>query len=230
MKSKRIIHSLDLDKEQYLQQSKLSLVSLKINEDLIKLIQIELRKKYKEDYIYDGKKTSLLRLIKKIISLINKSIYINETSISFRKYKNISDEDFKLIYNIIFLVFNYYPNKLFELEKYKISNVRKYFIYKINIKPEYKDTVNRFNEKFNSQYIIFDYSQYEDYNELYITIEKNLKNVKKKIKKYLFMLKPDINKYRPVSLNNSEKSNPFNSSHSYHSSKSLSSGRSSRSS
>jgi len=235
MRTLRIIKALDFENEEFIrnQSVKLSLLSSKINEDLIELIKIELRKKLKEDYIYDeNKKNNLLILIKKIIPLINKSIYnnYNYPYKSKNKHINISDEDFKLIYNIIFLVFKHFPNKLFELEKYKLSNVRKYFIYKINIKPEYKHKVNRFNEKFNSQYIIFDYSHYEDYKELYINVAKNLDNVKKIIKKYLFMLNPIINKNRPVSLNNSEKSNPFNSSNSYHSSKSLSSSRSSNSS
>jgi len=207
MRTLRIIKALDLEEEEFIrnQREKLSLLSKKLNEDLIELIKIELRKKFKEDYSYNEIKKKLLRLILKIISIINKSIYNNNDLEIICKNKNISDEDFKIIYDIIFLVLKYYPNKLFELEKYKISNVRKYFIYKINIKPEY-------NEKINIEYIIFDYSQYEKFQELYINIAENLEHVKKIIKEFLTILNPITNKYKSVSLNNSEKSNSSRSS------------------
>jgi len=207
MKINKTIKALDLEEEEFIrnQREKLILISKKLNEDLIELIKIELRKKFKEDYIYNEIKKKLLRLIKIIILKINESIYNNKKNLIEYKLNTIIDRDFKIIYDIIILILKYFPNKLFELEKYKISNVRKYFIYKINIKPEYKD-------KIKNEYLIFNYSDYEINKEIMIYVAENLENLKFLIKDKIPMLHPIKNLDKSVSLDNSENSNLFNSS------------------
>jgi len=186
----------------------------KLITDLEDSINLELRKIFKTEHNYEQIKKKLLYIIKRFIISINKAIYYNRNVVfdlfkqnndDTMRLKTINQKDYRIIYNIIILVLEHFPNKLFKLTKYKFSNVRRYFIYKVDINEKYK---NKFDNRIlNTEYLIFDYSEDNEsdvYRNVTFIVSKNLEDLKTKIKKYFKIKNSSSSESKSVSLNNSE--------------------------
>jgi len=192
--------------------------SMKLNDDLSDYIKNEVMKK---DLVTPTSKRTIINLITMLVKYINKLIYNNDEI--KKKYTNsnfIPDKHVKIIYDIIYLVFKHYPNKFFELEKYKISKVRKYFIYKIKLRNLNHTNDNEYFHVMDIKYLIFDYSEYEENNLLYLYPIQSLDTLKITIKENFKILDPITNQKKSISLNKSAKSHSAKSSRSSRSSKS----------
>lgn len=211
MKAFKLPRALFLNKEDELKKKKLeekkfdsiskSGLSKKINEDLSQFIKNELIKKTHTNSYSDLNK-SMFRLIKLVYKQINDSIHFDdELKIRYTDKGFIPERDVKILYDIIILILKYFPNKAFKLTKYKISKVRKYFIYSVE------------SEKYrNVKYVIFDYSHYGERDSLlWVYTATNEADLKETIKKNFKMINPETKKKQKVSLNRSERSSKFDS-------------------
>lgn len=114
-------------------------------------------KKYSDKYTIDKK---LIKLVKILYLNLNQTIM--NLAFEYNRIDWNTTIDFKIIYNLLFLLYKYYTVK-----KIKFSKARKYFIYEINENVEnVKKTKHlRFSlEKI--MYIIFDYSKVETKNKI----------------------------------------------------------------
>jgi hypothetical protein len=173
--------------------------SKKTNEDLSQFIKEELIKKTHRE-TYSNLDKYMVKLIKLVYKQIHDSIYFDSEIKKLYFNKDfIPERDVKILYDIIILIFNYVPSKVFKLTKYKISKVRKYFIYGVE-SEKYK----------NVKYVIFDYSHYGEKESLLwfytATSENDLKDT---IKQNFKMVNPETKKKQKVSLNRSERSSKF---------------------
>jgi len=197
--------------------------SMKLNDDLSDYIKNEVMK---YDLVTANTKISVINLIKLLIPRFNRAIFLNK--IIELKYSNsyfIPEKHFKIVYDIVLLVLKEMDskNKLFRIEKYKFSKVRKYFIYKIALKYLY---IGSYYEEEGglvareNKYLVIDYSKYEEDNILSIYSMGSLKELKKTIKENFKILDPITNQEKSVSLNKSAKSHSAKSSRSSRSSNS----------
>jgi len=199
----------DLSKFNLISKNKFS---TKLNDDLSDYIKNELMKK---DLVTLTTKRTIINLITILLKKIYGTIlYNSENRINYSNKNFIPNKHVKIIYDIIYLVFKHYPNKLFELKKYKISKVRKYFIYKININKLYIGTFINDFQIINIKYLIFDYSNYEEDNLLWFYPVESLNELKETIKENFKILDSITNQEKSVSLNKSAKSHSAKSSRS----------------
>ena len=197
---------------------------MELNTTLSKYIKNKVIEKYQDIESSNTKITTAVnKLIKILIKKINEVIYLDEEiEINYTNKNFIPERDFKNIYDIIFIVLKYFPNKLFTLSKFKFSKVRKYFVYKINLKKtkEY-DT--------NTEYLLIGYNEYDEDNSIWVYGLDSLKDLNENIKEHFTMINPKTDIRHEISMNNSERSSRFDSKSSKSSSKSSgkSSGKSS---
>jgi len=125
----------------------LSLITLdNIKEKILKILK-------KEAPTYDDIKKTISKLIITLYNTITKYVksikFDDEITIGYRgdlfkpKYHGV------LLYDIICLLFDKYPNDLFKLSKFKINTKQSYFVYRITYKA---------NKPKPCIYIVFDYS------------------------------------------------------------------------
>jgi len=202
-----------LNEERERERSKFDLISkdkfsTKLNYDMSELIKEELLK-HKEIYSYSEIKNSLVKLIKIMQQRINYNIYnLGEQGFEYKNQYFDLKRDIKKIYDIIIIVYKYFPNDYFTLKKYKISKVRNYFIYEVEIKEEYK------KQSKYPKYLLINYQQDLESKTKYIFDMYCIANeemLNEYIKDFIPMYNPKTNKKQSVSLNNSENSNPFKS-------------------
>jgi len=202
-----------LNEEREREKSKFDLISkdkfsTKLNYDMSELIKEELLK-HKEIYSYSEIKNSLVKLIKIMQQRINYNIYnYGEQGFEYKNQYFDLKRDIKRIYDIIIIVYKYFPNDYFTLKKYKISKVRNYFIYEVEIKEKYKE------QRKYPKYLLINYQQNFELKTKYIFDMYCIANeemLNEYIKDFIPMYNPKTNKKQSVSLNNSENSNPFKS-------------------
>jgi len=182
-------------------EDKFNVVSSKLskamNDDMTEYINQFLIKNDKSSvFKFDNIKKQVIQLIKVLYLKLNQSIYFNDEIIIGLSYKLhfIPDKiDIKLIYNILFLLYKYYPNKYFSINKYKFSKARNYFIYKVNYNNEIK-------------YLIFDYNEINDERKIYIYPVDNLEELKETIKENFKVNNPITGSEHSVSYSKSKSS------------------------
>lgn len=200
--------------------------SSKLSSDMSRFIRDKVIEKYHkehlEEYSFSNIRDTIAKLTAKLINKINEAIFKDEEiEFEHKNKKLIPERDFKKIYELILLVLKHFPNKLFTLSKFKFSQVRKYFVYRVNLKNRtaYPDIT--------SEYILIDYKDYENDGTIWVYGLDDLESLNENIKEHFTMINPITNVRHEVSMNRSERSSRFDSKSS--SKSSLSSSKSSKS-
>lgn len=183
MNRKKIEQSINRANESEIKKYKVynvadKFLSSKLNDDVLSHIKVLLAKK-DNVYSYDDIKKTIADLIISFYNKLNDAIYndIYEYNIKYSNKKFIDDRDARLLYNIIIIIYNEYPNKLFTIKKFKFSKVNKYFIYEIYVKNTKK-----------IKYLLFDYSETMSPERFFfIYVNDDIEELKERIK-YFFHL------------------------------------------
>jgi hypothetical protein len=201
-----------------------STLSTRLNPDMSRFIRDKVTEKYHkehlEEYSFANIRDTIAKLTAKLIKKINEAIFRDEEiEFEYKNKKLIPERDFKKIYELILLVLKHFPNKLFTLSKFKFSQVRKYFVYKVNLKNRtaYPDIM--------CEYLLIDYKDYENDGTIWVYGIEDLETLNNNIKEHFTMINPVTNIRHEVSMNRSERSSRFDSKSSSRSS--LSSSKSS---
>ena len=187
-----------------------STFSSRLNSDMSRFIRDKVAEKYHmehlEEYSFSNIRDTIAKLTAKLMNKINEAIFKDEEiEFEHKNKKLIPERDFKKIYELILLVLKHFPNKLFTLSKFKFSQIRKYFVYRVNLKNRtaYPDIT--------SEYILIDYKDYENDGTIWVYGLDDLESLNENIKEHFTMINPITNVRHEVSMNRSERSSRFDS-------------------
>jgi len=183
-----------------------STLSTRLNPDMSRFIRDKITELYYDGYSYSNIKNTIAKLTAKLTKKINEAIFTgDEAKCEYKNTKLIPERDFKKIYELILLVLKHFPNKLFTLLKFKFSQVRKYFVYRINLKDK------TISYDIDSKYVLIDYKGYEKDGSIWIFCFDSLEGLNEYIKQNFTMINPITNISHQISMNRSERSSRFNS-------------------